>query len=374
MTTNSIVTKLQQTILQPERLWPEVAAEAKDTGSFLSRTVAPVITVTAVLSALLLKIFGYHLPMVGVIRPSLTDMLLQMVGTVVIYLVSIAVLGWIAAYLAGMLGGKNDPARAIAMLFWISVPSMLGQILGTLPMVGWIMSLGLGIYSLVLLYRAIPVFLEVPLSDRVKHFIFFLIAAFAVSVVLGMTIGRIFTPRDMMQNIRPDIMLPQTTEGKSTVTSSAAHTAKSENPVEDYVKSMSKGDYDKEVIRKSAEDRFSPPADGRLTPEQVNRFLELVQKVKTVEKEQAEKLKQKYDRKEKSEDFSVSDIFNGLKDFTSLATLEMKVVKTNGGNWAEYQWVKDRVREAYYTPSLNETTAYNATLLKGKEALLKEIL
>ena len=374
MTTNSIVTKLQQAILQPERLWPEVAAEAKDTGTFLTRTVAPVITVTAVLSALLLKIFGYHLPMVGVIRPSLTDMLLQMVGTVVIYLISIAVLGWIAAYLAGMLGGKNDPARAIAMLFWISVPSILGQILGTLPMVGWIMSLGLGIYSLVLLYRAIPVFLEVPVSDRVKHFIFFLIAAFAVSVVLGMTIGRIFTPRDMMQNIRPDIMLPQTTEGKSTVTPSAAHTAKPENPVEDYVKSMSKGDYDKEVIQKSAEDRFSPPADGRLTPEQVNRFLELAQKVKTVEKEQAEKLKQKYDHKEKSEDFSVSDIFNGLKDFTSLATLEMKVVKTNGGNWAEYQWVKDRVREAYYTPSLNETTAYNAKLLKGKEALLKEIL
>ena len=213
-----------------------------------------------------------------------------------------------------------------------------------------------------------------PVSERVKHFIFFLIASFVVSILLGMTLGRLFTPRDMMQSMRPDVIVPPQMKeiGQSQPVQKSAK--KSDNPVEDYVESMAKGDYNKDVIEKAKEDRFTPPADGKLTKAQVEKFLALAKKVKIVEKEQAQKLKEKYDKKEQSDDFSISDVFNGLKDFTSLATLEMKVVKENGGNWAEYIWVKDRVREAYYTPSLSPTTEYNAKLLKGHEALLKEIL
>ena len=371
---NQLISSLQRAILKPEPLWQEEVEKSVAWSLLLKNTVLPVIGVTAILSAILLKIFGYHLPMIGVVRPSMTDMLLQIVGAIVMYGISIVLLGWIAAWLAGMLGGKNDLNRAVAMLFWISVPSLVGQVLGTLPFVGWVISLGLGIYSLVLLYRAIPVFLDVPVSERVKHFIFFLIASFVVSILLGMTLGRLFTPRDMMQSMRPDVIVPPQMKEIGQSQPVQKSTKKSENPVEDYVESMAKGDYNKDVIEKAKEDRFIPPADGKLTKAQVEKFLALAKKVKIVEKEQAQKLKEKYDKKEQSNDFSISDVFNGLKDFTSLATLEMKVVKENGGNWAEYTWVKDRVREAYYTPSLSPTTEYNAKLLKGHEALLKEIL
>lgn len=379
MAANQLFFKLQQAILKPEPLWEEEAADTQEWSAFYKTTLLPIIAIVAIASALLLKLFGYHLPMIGVVRPSVTDMLMQAVGTIVMYSISLLILGWIAAWLAGMLGGKNDLNRAVSMLFWISVPSLAGQVLGIIPMVGWVISLGMGIYSLVLLYRAIPVFLGVPVTDRVKHFIFFLIASFIVSIVLGMTLGSLFTPRDMLQHMRPDVILPPKAgeAAKSAGAQAAGEESAgkgSENPVEDYVESMSKGDYNKDVIEKAKQDRFTPPADGKLTKAQVERFLKLAKKVKTVEKEQAQKLKEKYDKKEQSEDFSISDVFNGLKDFTSLATLEMKVVKENGGNWAEYSWVKDRVREAYYTPSLSPTTEYNAKLLKGDEALLKEIL
>ena len=137
---------------------------------------------------------------------------------------------------------------------------------------------------------------------------------------------------------------------------------------------MSKGDYNQKTITDSANDTFTPPENGRLTKEQVQKFITYAKKVKIVEKEQAQRLKEKYEKKEKSDDFSISDIFNGLKDVANLATLELKVVKSNGGNWAEYQWIKDRVREAYYTPSLNETTKYNAKLIEGEEETIKSIL
>ena len=373
MEASQIFSKLQNAILQTDTLWKEESEKEVRLQQFLQSTVFPVIVTVAVLSVILTKIFGYHVPMVGVIRPSWSDMLLQAVGSVVLYIISIVILGWIAGYLAGMFGGKNDLGKAVSMLFWISIPSFAGQILGTLPYVGWVLALGLGIYSLVLLYKAIPRFLGVPLDERVKHFILFLIAAFLVSVALGMTLGRIFAPRDMMQNIQPDIIKQMTPPVQKKVT----HEEKStqvENSVEEYVEAMSKGDYNKDVISDTADDTFTPPSDAKLTKEQVEKFIKLAQRVKIVEKEQAEKLKEKYESKEKSDEFSISDIFNGLKDFSNLATLEMKVVKSNGGNWAEYQWIKDRVREAYYTPSLNDTTQYNAKLLKGHEEVIKSIL
>jgi len=262
------------------------------------------------------------------------------------------------------------------MIFWISVPSLLGQILGTLPYVGWIIALGLGLYSLVLLYRAIPVFLNVSLENRVKHFILFMISAFVVSVVLNMTVGRLFVPHDMLNQMRSDTLpqsgIPAEIDKEADVKKEQSKSA--EDPVGEYVEAMTKGDNNKEIISDSADDTFIPPTNGKLSKAQVERFIALAKRVKKVEQEQAQRLKEKYEAKEKQEDFSISDIFNGLKDFTNLATLEMKVVKANGGNWAEYQWVKERVREAYYTPSLSKTTEYNAKLIKGYEEVIKGVL
>ncbi len=378
MSVQRILPDIQKAIVQPESVWREEASKSVNLQTFIQMPVFPVITLVAIVSGILTKIFGYHIPMLGVIRPSWSDVLLQMIGAVLLYMISIVILGWLAAYLASLFGGKNDLPKAVSMIFWISVPSLVGQILGTLPYAGWVIALGLGIYSLVLLYKAIPIFLDVPMEERVKHFILFLIGSFLVSIALNMTLGRLFTPKDMMQQMQPDIvkqMTPPITETKSaTPGTTHTETGKPENPIEDYVNSMAKGDYNKDIIEATKQDTFTPPSDGKLTKAQVDRFLALAKRVKLVEKEQAEKMKEKYEGKDKSEEFSITDIFNGLKDISNLATLEMKVVKSNGGNWAEYQWVKDRVREAYYTPSLNTTTEYNAKLLKGHEDIIKEIL
>ncbi len=372
-----LVNGLMQAVIRPEPLWEEEVSKQRTWQQMLKSPILPVVAGVAVLSGLLTMVFGYRVPMIGVLRPSVTEMVMQMIGTVVMYTLSVLIFGWIAAWLAGMMGGKNDMNRGVAMLFWISVPSLIGQVFATLPMVGWILSLGLGIYALVLLYRAIPVFMEVPIEARVKHFILLLIATLVVSVLLGGTLGRVFAPTSMYERIPEKMPM-----GKEIAKHLPEKTAKSgveaekkgpEKYIQDYVESMTKGDYGQEVVEKSAQDTFTPPADDKLTRSQVERFIALAKKVRQVQKEQAEAIKRKYEKKEK-EIASLTDIFNSLKDLSSMATIEMKVVKSNGGNWAEYQWVKDRVREAYYTPSLSDVTQYNAKLLEPYKEIIAEIL
>ena len=378
MSVRRILHDIQKAIVQPESLWREEALKSVHLQTFLQMPVFLVIASVAMLSGILTKLFGYHIPVLGVIYPAWTDVFLQMIGTVFLYMISIVTLGWLAAYLAGQLGGKKDLVRAVVMIFWISIPSLVGQIFGTLPYAGWVIALGFGIYSLVLLYKAIPIFMGVPVKEQVKLFILFLIGSFVFSMVLNMTIGRLFTQNDLVQQIEPDIVKQVTPHSvkTETMTRPVTHTdtEKPENPIEDYVESMAKGDYNTDVIKATKQDTFTPPSDGKLTKDQVAHFIALAKRVKRVEKEQSEKMKEKYDSKDRSDEFSITDIFDGLKDISNLATLEMKVVKSNGGNWAEYQWIKDRVREAYYTPSLNATTEYNAMLLQGYEDILKKVL
>ncbi len=365
----SLPDQFKQAILKPEPLWREKAETEISWKVLLKSPVLPVIIVVAAVSALLTLLFGYHIPVIGVVRPTIGDTVMQAIGTIVIYTVSILAFGWVAAWLAGMMGGRDDMNRSVAMFFWVSIPSLLGQVLSPIPMIGWVIGLGLGIYTLVLLYRAIPVFLEVPLESRVKHFILFVIISIAFSMLLGSTLGKLFEPTGMYEKMQNSIPIA------SEISKKAKEANKSPDKyIEDYIGSMMGGDYGQKVVEESAEDTFTPPKDNLLTPRQVMEFVALAKKVAIVQKEQAEALKLKYDKKEKQDDPSFTDIFNGLKDLSSIATLEMKVVKSNGGNWAEYQWVKDRIREAYYTPSLNETTKKNAELIKNDREIISGVL
>ncbi len=369
MQTDTLVNQFKQAILKPEPLWEEEISKGRSWQELLKSPALPLIGVVAVLSALLTMLFGYHIPLIGVVRPTIGDMLMQMIGTVIMFMISLLLFGWLAAWLADLLGGKNDLDRSVAMFFWISIPSLFGQVLSTIPMVGWVIGIGLGIYSLILLYRAIPIFLEVPIENHVKHFIFFIIASILLSMLLGSTIGKLFSPTGIQEKISEKIPMAKqiSEEAKKQNKSPDAY-------LESYIGSMMKGDYGQEVIEESAKDTFTPPKDNRLTAEQVDAFIVLAKKAKIVQKEQAAALKQKYDKREKEEEPSITDIFGTVKDFSGIATLEMKVVKSNGGNWAEYQWVKDRIREAYFTPSLSDVTQYNAKLIKEDRDLIAEIL
>ncbi len=370
-TNGRVIDRLFAAIVRPEPLWEEEVQRATSWQRLLRGTVVPIVVVVAVVTGAATMVFGYHVPMLGVVRPALSDTVMQIVGIVVMYLVSILIMGWLAAWLAGLFGGKNDLDRGVAMLFWVSVPSLLGQMLSTLPMIGWIFGLGLGIYALVLLYRAIPVFMEVPLQGRVKHFILFLIASMAVSVVLGSTLGQLFAPHSVTRRIQERMPTPS-------VHPTASHKEEAKSPdqiVKDYVDSMTKGDYAQDVVEESAKDTFIPPKNGLLSEAQVQRFVALAKKVKQVRVEMADALKKKYENRDKEGGIaSIGDLFNGLKDLSGMATLEMKVVKSNGGNWAEYQWVKDKVREAYYTPSLSATTEHNAKLIAPYKEILASVL
>lgn len=80
----------------------------------------------------------------------------------------------------------------------------------------------------------------------------------------------------------------------------------------------------------------------------------MLQKIRAVQEEYTAKMKktgEEMDTKKKAgESPSIVDLTNmykGVGTAVSAADVEMEVVKTGGGNWAEHQWVREQLRVAH---------------------------
>ncbi|MGH9456054.1 MAG: hypothetical protein ACRD2J_00240 [Thermoanaerobaculia bacterium] len=104
-----------------------------------------------------------------------------------------------------------------------------------------------------------------------------------------------------------------------------------------------------ELLEKTAEDEYEPPADNRLTEAQIQMYL----KVREHEKKIAEVARQEMEKHAKTAETkgekSFSGMVEGFKALGSAAdfvTADLRAASELGVNTAEYQWVKERVLEA----------------------------
>ena len=125
-----------------------------------------------------------------------------------------------------------------------------------------------------------------------------------------------------------------------------------------------------ELIAAAEEDRYEPPADGRLTEAQVREFIRVMERSRELSGEKQARLKRLSEKAEGSEELSMGDIgemMAGATEFMGIGTIEIEVVKSGGGNWAEHQWVRDTLRTAWIQKDINDAVAHNYALYQEYE-------
>jgi hypothetical protein len=249
------------------------------------------------------------------------------------------VIAFILDYVAGVFDAERNYDRVYALVALAIVPAALGNAVGALPWLGWLLSLGLGIYSLMLAYRFVPVFIDgLPEASRVKHFVVSIIAAIVVNVVVSMMLGAMFAPA---------LMSSATFNDRAGAVSNTG------------VGLFGGVGRQAEIADAAAMDQFDPPADGMLNDAQVRAYADALKKTTDL-RERLSKSFEKLDEKEGEP--SISDVFSGANDAMRMSTAEMEVVKSAGGNWAEHQWVRGQIEVARIQQDLNATTQNNYDL------------
>ncbi len=255
------------------------------------------------------------------------------------------VVAFIFDFLAGNFGGTRNYDAAYAVVGLAIVPAALGSAIGPLPWLGWLISLAAGIYSLVLAYRFIPGFLALPEDARVKHFVLSIIAAFVVNLLVTLTLGGLFAPSFDAPSFSPD------SDSSSSSSSSGSAGGGLFGGFERQA----------DIAESAANDQYEPPADGKLTDDQVKQYAYVMGKTR----ELRSRLTQRFeDAQNEENEPSLSDVFGGIGDAVRAGTAEMEVVKTAGGNWAEHNWVREQIETARIHQDLNETTRHNYALFQ----------
>ncbi|HSN67953.1 MAG TPA: hypothetical protein VLV48_01825, partial [Thermoanaerobaculia bacterium] len=106
----------------------------------------------------------------------------------------------------------------------------------------------------------------------------------------------------------------------------------------------------KELLEKTSEDSYDPPADGRLTDGQIQMYLKVREKEKAIALVARKELEAKAKKsEEKGGDKSLAGMMAGFEALGSAAdflTADIRAANELGFNTAEYQWVKEQVLEA----------------------------
>ena len=171
---------VKSALLEPEPTWEHYLAEADDWKKTAVLLTGPLVVAAPLLAWLLRFVIG------GIVGARLP--LAWTIAAIVNGAIAVTIVTFIVASLATVFGGRYDIGRGLAATTLAFVPGFVGQALSGLPWIGWLIGLGCGIYALVLLWRILPVYLEVPAEKRAPHYALSLIASgvamFVVSAVL----------------------------------------------------------------------------------------------------------------------------------------------------------------------------------------------
>ncbi len=333
-----------------EPTWRNYLPEAADWKKTACLLTVPLILASTVL-AYLIGLTSSDASFCGQFRPTLTSSALNLV----IGAIAAAVVAYIFSYFAGVFGGKHNFALGLAATSLAFVPGYVGSALSWLPWIGTLLSLGLGIWGLILLWRIIPIYLEVPDGKRATHYIVSLVTCIVLSLLLATVVGGSLYGSGAGSAFDGVSGGDSSSSGPGGMFGGIARQA--------------------ELIAAVEEDRYDPPRDGELTDSQVQEFIRVMQRTSEAMTDKAERLQEIAEKADKNEQVSLSDVGDMMSDMTEIAgvnTAEIEVVKSGNGNWAEHQWVKESLRTAWLQKDINETVAHNYALYQKYEEQLAE--
>ena len=161
-----IVARAKGLITRPRDEWGVIAGEPSDTASLFKGYVVPMSAIPVVASFIGLAIFARAV-VPGLPGLSVGSLLLQSIASYLLGLAGVWVFGKIVQALAPRFGGTGEEVPAMKLAAYSPTAMWLAGVFALVPPLA-ILSL-LGLYSLYILYKGVPVVTRVP-EDRALVF------------------------------------------------------------------------------------------------------------------------------------------------------------------------------------------------------------
>ncbi len=106
--------------------------------------------------------------------------------------ISFIALTYLMQILSKSFGGNGDLDQAAKTIAYSLTPMWVGNLFVFIPIIGWLIALAGAIYSLIVLYHAIIIFMEIPKDKSIGYEIIFIIVSIVVMAVISLIFAPIF--------------------------------------------------------------------------------------------------------------------------------------------------------------------------------------
>lgn len=196
--TNAFVQRVRGMITDPAATMASDGRPAPPWGLVLREHALPLLVASALVFVVLSLAFplapapGVDGPGGGV--PDVAGALMLQALRIVMNIAMLAVMGAIVSFYAGMFGGTANFDAGFVLVVLSMTPLFVAEAVMPVPGLGLLISLAGFIYSLVILYKGLPIIMDVPAQNRGKHFFMTLVSTFFIAMLSGLILGPYLIP------------------------------------------------------------------------------------------------------------------------------------------------------------------------------------
>ena len=189
MDANKIVARAKGMLLTPRVEWPVAAAEPDTVGGLYSGYIVLLAAIPVLVSFLVATAIGVSVPLFGTYRVGIAAALTGAVVRYALTLIAVYVVALIVDALAPTFGAEKNRVQALKTVAYSYTALWVISILGIVPGLALLATLGGAIYSIYLLNMGLPSTMKCPPDKTVGYTALTVVIAFVVGVVLSLVLG-----------------------------------------------------------------------------------------------------------------------------------------------------------------------------------------
>ncbi len=189
---DKLVTRVQGILTSPKTEWPTIADEPATTADIYRNYVLILAAIPAVCSFIKSSIIGISIPFAGTIHIGIVSGLSGAVVSYVLALVGIFIIALIIDALAPRFGGTKNQVQALKTAAYAYTAYWVAGIGQIIPLIGFLVLLAGGLYSLYLLYLGLPFTMKSSPDRAVSYTALVVVCAFVVGLAIAVVTGALF--------------------------------------------------------------------------------------------------------------------------------------------------------------------------------------